>query len=916
MHIPSSPHRILSQNFSRLLLLTLVAAAFRASPSAEAADLSASYAWNPVSIGAGGFVTGFVSHPADSAIRYCRTDVGNAYRWDSSAGRWRPMEVRIGSQGLPASVMTAPGSSGCESIAVDPNNTNVVLMAFPINHSADVTSTFPNIPGTVYRSADGGLTFAKSDLAISMSPNGGTRTLGERLAVDPDNGQNVFYGSVSTGLYVSANGGLHWSAVSGNGAPSSTANVIGVRFDANGSGPSIVYAVVSGGSIYKSTNGGVNWTNMTSGSGLDTHPGNSWMCANGDFFIMQSGSDYVWKLTRSGTLARLNIVNFGWGQNANGVTVDPNNTSRIFVVGEGGALSRSLDGGSSWTPLGHNLVFANSFGWLPQVVNGSNQMWRSNGGIYFDCNSTLWIPEGNEGMLTCTPSAGNTETASNPPQWTIQSAGIEEFVTHDVKFLPGTGDQAVVAVEDASAFHISGAGQFTATQATLQNQLISNGTSIAYSQNAPLYVACATADANNTGSGANYSGYSIDGGVTWKPFASRPSSLRCGTIAVSRRGSGWGEGSDHLVFYPANNHPPYYSHDGGATWTVTTSFPQNSDGSINGNTGEGYWTFSLKQREMIGDPFVVDRFYLNLVVGGTWRSDDGGVTWTKLSGNGLPNWAHHGQMAANPFVQGDVWFCDGWEGASSHGLYHSTNSAASFQKISGISYAITLAVGKGHGAAGDAAYTVYFYGLMSGDNNWGIFRSINGGSSWDRISGFPTGVFDVPTSMDASQESFGKVMVGFGGQSFVYGIDTTMAKRYEAESLPVAASAPGNRVISDPGFSAGSASILDSTATGNYITYTVPGVSAGSYNVRIGSKNFNSRGIWQLAIGPAGSNTPVNLGAPADEYSAGTDFATFDLGTWRPASTSDKWFKFTIAGKNAASAGYTECIDFIELIPQ
>jgi hypothetical protein len=40
------------------------------------------------------------------------------------------------------------------------------------------------------------------------------------------------------------------------------------------------------------------------------------------------------------------------------------------------------------------------------------------------------------------------------------------------------------------------------------------------------------------------------------------------------------------------------------------------------------------------------------------------------------------------------------------------------------------------------------------------------------------------------------------------------------------------------------------------------------------------------------------------------------MGNWTPASTSDKWFWFTVTGKNTASSGYTIAFDYIKLIPK
>jgi hypothetical protein len=81
-------------------------------------------------------------------------------------------------------------------------------------------------------------------------------------------------------------------------------------------------------------------------------------------------------------------------------------------------------------------------------------------------------------------------------------------------------------------------------------------------------------------------------------------------------------------------------------------------------------------------------------------------------------------------------------------------------------------------------------------------------------------------------------------------------------------------------------------------------------------KNFPSRGIWQLSGAPAGlPSGATNIGTPQDSYASGPDFLELNLGNWSPASTSDKWFKFAVTGKNASSTGYTEAFDYVALIP-
>ena len=185
------------------------------------------YDWQPVRLGAGGFVTGFVTHPLDSSIRYCRTDVGNAYRWDG--GEWRPMVVRAAGKGMPAAVAATPASCGVDSIAVDPSHKNVVFLTMKAGRPAMLESRPSPTGGNVFKSTDGGITFTAGNLSLAMEPNGPWRTEGERLKVDANNGEVIFYGSLKDGLWRSRDGGRDWTRVQGDGAPGTTANVLGVH---------------------------------------------------------------------------------------------------------------------------------------------------------------------------------------------------------------------------------------------------------------------------------------------------------------------------------------------------------------------------------------------------------------------------------------------------------------------------------------------------------------------------------------------------------------------------------------------------------------------------------------------------------------------------------------------------------------
>ncbi len=144
-------------------------------------------------------------------------------------------------------------------------------------------------------------------------------------------------------------------------------------------------------------------------------------------------------------------------------------------------------------------------------------------------------------------------------------------------------------------------------------------------------------------------------------------------------------------------------------------------------------------------------------------------------------------------------------------------------------------------------------------------------------------------------------------------------QQFETENLTVAAQTSGvtERISTDARFSNDAGTFFDATTTSQFVTYDVPNVAAGTYDVRVGIKKWNNKGIWQLGISRMDQQgSPQNVGSPVDEYTSGETFTEVDLGNWTPASTSDKAFRFIVTGKNASSSGYGLAFDYIKLIPQ
>ena len=337
----------------------------------------------------------------------------------------------------------------------------------------------------------------------------------------------------------------------------------------------------------------------------------------------------------------------------------------------------------------------------------------------------------------------------------------------------------VLATEDTTGFFVSNPDTYTAMQISLQTEIIAQGTAVESAPDVPSYLAITSSNVYQNG--PNYSGYSADGGHSWHRFGtalrypcapSKQCDTPAGNIAVSVRGSRQ-LGEDHIVIVPSLNFAPQYSHDGGRTWHVSRSFPLADDGlrlDTAPDSCKGFGEPGLHQHLLRADPFQADKFYLKWTYAPDtlYVSEDGGETWIAKKRASLPEGAFHGQLVTNGFLAKNLWYADGWEGSAAHGIYESVDGGESFRRFEAFAHAINLAIGKGSGRRPDADFTVYVYGQQSPGQPYGIFRSVDAGTSWQRIAFYPLGIYDRPVTLAASSEIFGLVVLGWNGNSFAY----------------------------------------------------------------------------------------------------------------------------------------------------
>jgi photosystem II stability/assembly factor-like uncharacterized protein len=152
------------------------------------------YTWKNVTVKGGGFICGIVFNLAQKDLAYCRTDIGSSYKWDSQAKRWIPLTDWCGAGNL----------HGSESIATDPIDPQRVYIA---------AGMYQGQSAAILRSMDQGKTFQTVDVPFRMGGNEAGRGVGERLAIDPNDNNILYFGSRAAGLWLSKDAALTWSKV-------------------------------------------------------------------------------------------------------------------------------------------------------------------------------------------------------------------------------------------------------------------------------------------------------------------------------------------------------------------------------------------------------------------------------------------------------------------------------------------------------------------------------------------------------------------------------------------------------------------------------------------------------------------------------------------------------------------------------
>ena len=547
---------------------------------------------------------------------------------------------------------------------------------------------------------------AQTFKAVSLDGGGWTSGF-----VQANNGRLYAYGDVF-GAWRSDNGGTTWSYLNWN-IPDG--DIVGYGMAVQKDSADVVY-YYSYSAIYKSTNGGTNWTKILSPLG-DNNP------------------------------------RF---RGASPLMIRANNAKEIWFAGPRkdltGWLWRSQDGGSTWSKMGGTTFDNNKARTLHNVSQYPNQIWvgaadglyvSTDGGSTFTHIGTLTDvgmiqrftagPYAGVGLVTRSNNNGGgisriTATDfTNPATYTVTESGAV-----NIHFGYPTGLQ-IFSDGTASAWNTSGdrhgvstdGGVTFAVRATTLNTTtvpIWTTAAIMAGKNHHDYgTDQVIEDVTNpnkwiiTGGGAAM--YSLDKGNSWQYFPNGS-----GIAAVKAYLAGVSRHDVNRIYIPASDIGSVIVTDGGASGQATRSSCK-------------FFTNLHSTFRIMEGPDAN-----NLVLAGVnqgagknilMKSSDGGVTWAEVSSGNLP--ASTDGIAksvmsisnANDFlvVLSEV-------GSPAQRVYRTTNGGTSFSAVSGLPD--NMSTGGRYGPQNsfiecDASLAEVRYFVARGKN---FFKSTDGGSTW------------------------------------------------------------------------------------------------------------------------------------------------------------------------------------------
>jgi xyloglucan-specific exo-beta-1,4-glucanase len=753
-----------------MLFRSLVALVILQSGAGYAAE---PYVWKSVKVGGGGFIPGIVFSTVEPGLAYLRSDMGGAYRWDNTQQEWLPLHDHLAESNY----------FGTESVAPDPVDANVVYLA---------AGMYNRDRAAMMRSRDKGKTWEVFPVEFAMGGNENGRGVGERLAIDPQATEILYFGSRYEGLWRSTDAAETWQRVesfplSGTGRPRGGFGGFGSRNQ--GAGLSfIIFKPVEDmrgeptqeiyvGStdpgehhLYRSRDAGQTWEVALGGPDSKMLPSHAALDANGILYISYGNGvgpnditdGAVWKLdantdhwTDITPDKSTNRPKGGYG----GIAIDRQQPNTVAVATldrwePTDTVWRSTDGGATWKDMADKWQYDVSE--TPFLYWGREKpeigWWMTALAIDpFDSNHACYAT----GATVYATREFSKIHAGELTLWKPWVKGIEQTAVIGL-MSPAAGPHLISAFGDISGFTHD---DFSVSPPIHTNPTFTNTNLLDYAGRAPDVILRAGIYRETTGPTL---AYSEDAGRTWQPLADPPQPpaeepaddrndnsdrARFRRFMRGRNGVGFAVSADGktMIVTPRE---AMVTDDRGQTWSEVAGLPAGV--------------------RPVADRVNAEKFYaIDFANGDFYVSTDHGHSFSKIESAGLPdteldtprNREAMWPLQATLERKGDLWY------VGRAGLFHSMDSGAHFEKLDDAPKMNALSFGK----ARDGSDYPALYCVGNLDGKRGVWRSLDEGATWERINDDQHQWGGRFRCITGDPRIFGRVYVGTDGRGIVYG---------------------------------------------------------------------------------------------------------------------------------------------------
>ncbi|MEC0371725.1 xyloglucanase [Paenibacillus chibensis] len=728
------------------------------------------YSWDRVKVVGGGFIPGIIYNPGEKDLIYARTDIGGAYRWNPSTQSW----VQL----LDSVSFKEWNMLGVDTLATDPVDTNRLYVA-----SGTYTNDWTDMNGVLLRSTDRGDTWQRTELPFKLGGNMPGRSMGERLAIDPNNNRVLYMGTRSgNGLWRSTDYGVTWSRVDSFKAVGNVKDyyndlvgVVWVTFDpstgSKGTTTQTIYVGVADTehSIYRSTDGGKTWEPVPGQPEQGYLPHHGVLSANGHLYVTYAkevgpyngGEGSVWKYdTAARTWTDISPTGAGSTDSPyGGLAVDAQHPDTLMVATMNKwwpdeFIYRSTDGGKTWKSfwtldyskdpvrqnqytIDYSLAPWLDWGEKKSLPEQNPKLGWMIGDLEIDPFNSDRILYGTGATLYGSSNVTALDQGQNV-NISVMANGIEETAVLGL-ISPPSGAHLLSSMGDIGGFRHE---DLTKAPSMITNPYLGTSTDIDYAElNPDMVVRVGNSDGENP-----RMGISTDNGKTWKPAANawaavKDDATQGGHVAVGANGG-------TILWSPANSEAPKpvsYSTDQGATWKISSGIPSGAS---------------------ISSDRVNPALFYGIADGDFYVSRNGGASFTKTA-SGLPT-NLTSNFKAVPGVEGDIWIAaaaDNSKKNSPYGLWHSTNAGQSFEKMNQVQEAASIGFGKA--APGQKYMALYTNATIHGKQ--GIYRSDDAGRTWIRINDDQHQFGSANAAITGDPRIYGRVYLGTNGLGIVLG---------------------------------------------------------------------------------------------------------------------------------------------------